>query len=105
MTTLQAIPTVYRGIQLRSRLEANVAFFLDELGLAWEYEPISFMLDDGTHYRPDFWIPEQRLWVECRGYTTPEGQWQKVQDRAVEQTAMARVMAEARLAQGDKATV
>ena len=34
-----AIPTTYRGIRMRSRLEARWAAFFDRLGWEWEYEP------------------------------------------------------------------
>jgi hypothetical protein len=35
-----AIPTLYRGIQMRSRLEAKYAILFDLLGLKWAYEAI-----------------------------------------------------------------
>lgn len=44
-----AIPTVYKGVQFRSRLEAKWAYFFDALGWQWEYEPI-----DLDYYIPDF---------------------------------------------------
>lgn len=72
----QAIPTQYRGVQFRSRFEANAAYLFDVLGLDWEYEPASFLLDDGTHYRPDFWLGEPNMWVECRGYKSEVGERQ-----------------------------
>lgn len=34
------IPTTYRGVRMRSRLEARWAAFFDALGWAWMYEPI-----------------------------------------------------------------
>ncbi|HLW03107.1 MAG TPA: hypothetical protein VKT82_30950 [Ktedonobacterales bacterium] len=74
--TPQAIPTLYNGIQLKSRLEADTAFLLDGIKCTWEYEPCSFLLPNGNHYQPDFWLPEQRAWVECRGYSTLEGEQQ-----------------------------
>lgn len=72
----RAIPTMYNGTQFRSRFEANTAFLLDGMRLSWQYEPISYMLDDGTHYRPDFWVPAQAMWVECRGYSSAKGERQ-----------------------------
>jgi hypothetical protein len=69
----KAIPTCYRGTSFRSRLEADAAFLFDRLGLGWEYEVHSFLLDSGHHYRPDFLIRHRALWVETRGYSTPEG--------------------------------
>lgn len=69
----QAIPTVYQGIEFRSRLEAQTAFLIASLGYEAQYEPVSLMLDDGIIYRPDFWVPELRLWVEARGYSNEKG--------------------------------
>lgn len=71
---VKSIPTVYRGVRLKSRLEADATFLLDRLDLSWEYEPQSFLLPNGTHYMPDFWVPAIKLWVECRGYESPHGE-------------------------------
>jgi len=46
-------PTVYKGIRMRSRLEASVAAFLDREGLPWEYERSAFA-DERRQYLPDF---------------------------------------------------
>lgn len=43
------IPTLYRGTQFRSRLEARWAAFFDSIGWPWAYEPI-----DLKGYIPDF---------------------------------------------------
>lgn len=50
-----AIPTVYRGIQFRSRLEAKWAWIFDRLGWQWEYEPI-----DLNGWIPDFVIQGEK---------------------------------------------
>lgn len=74
-----SIPTEYNGRVFRSRFEADTARRLDLGGFVWDYEPISFLLDDGTHYWPDFLIRSQpgqapcRIWLECRGYETAKG--------------------------------
>jgi hypothetical protein len=73
---MKAIPTMYKGVQMKSRLEADVAFLLDQMGCEWEYEPQSFLLNDGTHYLPDFRVGRLWLWVEARGYVTEKGQRQ-----------------------------
>lgn len=54
---------------MRSRLEARWARRLDELGLAWEYEPQVIRLGRGRSgcYLPDFWLPEQQAWLEVKG--------------------------------------
>jgi hypothetical protein len=48
-----ARPTLYSGVQMRSRLEASFAAHLDELGFSWEYEPICFASRKGQ-WLPDF---------------------------------------------------
>lgn len=47
--TIAAIPTEYRGIRYRSRLEARWAAFFDELGWSHTYEPF-----DLGRWSPDF---------------------------------------------------
>ena len=51
MSEVHAIPTVYKGIEFRSRLEAKWAVMFDQLGWPWEYEPVDF-----KGYIPDFHI-------------------------------------------------
>lgn len=55
---LRVLPTTYAGKRFRSRLEAKWAFFFDQLGILWEYEPDGFQLNDGTRYLPDFYLPK-----------------------------------------------
>lgn len=62
-----AIPTPYRGIPFRSRLEANYAATFDRLGIAWDYEQEGFTLTNGVNYLPDFHLPELNTWVEVKG--------------------------------------
>ena len=66
---MKAIPTIYNGIELKSRFEANVAYLFSQLSLKWQYEPTSFLLPEcGLHYMPDFYLPQVSLWTEVRGY-------------------------------------
>ncbi len=46
---MHGITTTYRGIRMRSRLEAKWAYFFDRLGWSWQYEPIDF-----AGWIPDF---------------------------------------------------
>jgi hypothetical protein len=70
---LAARPTRYRGIRMRSRLEASASAFLDRLGLDWTYEPECFA-DGDDQYLPDFGvkgvhvrgIPDCRLYLEVK---------------------------------------
>ena len=54
---LRARPTLYKGIQMRSRLEARMAGVFDRLGLPWRYEPRCFA-DENGQYLPDFLLGE-----------------------------------------------
>ncbi len=49
----RARPTIYRGTQMRSRLEARVAQWFDAHGVPWVYEPMCFA-DQRGQYLPDF---------------------------------------------------
>lgn len=51
----KARPTTYKGIEMRSRLEAGYAQFLDGILCEWEYEPQAFA-DPRGQYLPDFLI-------------------------------------------------
>lgn len=61
-------PTLYKGIRMRSRLEAWHAAWFDAHGLAWEYEPICFA-DETGQYLPDFRVavPDRFVYVEIKG--------------------------------------
>jgi hypothetical protein len=55
------IPTVYRDVQFRSRLEAKWAAFFDFLGWRWEYEPF-----DLAGWIPDFLLVDAGVLVEVK---------------------------------------
>lgn len=58
MNISKAIPTVYKGIQMRSRLEARWAAFFDFYQLKWQYEPF-----DCDGWIPDFLVETKREWT------------------------------------------
>lgn len=43
---MQAITTIYKNIQFRSRLEARWAVFFDTLNIEWKYEPLWDVIDE-----------------------------------------------------------
>jgi hypothetical protein len=62
-----AIPTVYRSIRFRSRLEARWASLLDLLKVEWEYEPFDLGKGKKTGYIPDFLIQLKKpTLLECK---------------------------------------
>lgn len=60
MPEIAAIPTMYRGVRFRSRLEARWACFFNSLGYRWSYEALEL-----TQYVPDFTIEEDRYDGNC----------------------------------------
>lgn len=69
--TIAARPTVYRGILMRSRLEATWAAAFDRAHIPWEYEPVAFAGRAGQ-YLPDFRFPpiglrSRVIYIEVRG--------------------------------------
>jgi hypothetical protein len=66
MQKIKAIETAYNGYRFRSRLEARYAVLFDTVGLKYEYEKEGFELDEGR-YLPDFWLPENKIWLEIKG--------------------------------------
>jgi len=54
---INPIETIYKGYRFRSRLEARWAVFFDALNQKWEYEREGYLLEDGSRYLPDFWLP------------------------------------------------
>ena len=52
-------------------IERELARLFDEHGIAWEYEPHTFVIDryaDGSvreAFTPDFYLPDLDLYVEC----------------------------------------
>lgn len=56
--TVAGIPTVYRGTNFRSRLEARWAAFFDLVGWPWVYEPF-----DAHGWIPDFLIRGKRSFL------------------------------------------
>ncbi len=63
------VPTLYKGIVFRSRTEARWAFFFDELGVHWDYEPEKYS-DGKTSYEPDFYLSDQDCFWEVKGEAT-----------------------------------
>ena len=51
----------------RSRWEANVARVFNFQGKKWVFEPQIFILET-TSYTPDFWLPDEKIFVEVKGY-------------------------------------
>jgi hypothetical protein len=66
MRQVASIPTWYRGVKYRSKLEARWALFFDFIDEPFEYESEGFDID-GEWYLPDFWLPSVRAWIEIKG--------------------------------------
>lgn len=63
----------HKGHVFRSSYEVRCADALDRKGIKWEYEPRRFDLGDCT-YLPDFYLPEQDVYWEVKGWLGPNSQ-------------------------------
>lgn len=63
---IKPIETVYNGYRFRSRLEARWAVFFDATGIPYEYEPEGFNTESGKKYLPDFYLPDNDIYVEVK---------------------------------------
>lgn len=63
---MKAIETDYNGYLFRSRIEARWSIVFNTLRVPFEYEKEGYHLKSGM-YLPDFWLPEQKYWVEIKG--------------------------------------
>jgi hypothetical protein len=66
VSQFQARPTVYKGIEMRSRMEAGFAAWLDQRHFDWKYEPDCFAGPKGQ-YLPDFGL----YGVDCQWLEAP----------------------------------
>lgn len=64
-TRIPARPTTYKGIQMRSRLEADYASALDRDGETWTYESKCFGGPDGQ-WLPDFTVGMHGIYTEIK---------------------------------------
>jgi hypothetical protein len=71
---MKGIPTYYRGVEYRSRLEARWAAFFGIIGWQYTYEPF-----DGDGYIPDFLIHgDYPILVEVKPAVLQEDYWEPV---------------------------
>lgn len=63
---IKPIETVYKGYRFRSRLEARWAVFFDAAGIEYEYEIEGFEKENGMRYLPDFYLPDEDMYVEVK---------------------------------------
>ena len=80
MSEMKAITTHYNGYKFRSRLEARWAVFFDEGCIRYEYEPEGFKLKNGLCYLPDFYLPEENMYVEIK--PPRESAWKDIEKAA-----------------------
>ena len=80
---MQAIRTMYAGIEFRSGLEARYAKFFDTVGIKWIYEPEGYQLSNGVCYLPDFYLPDSGQFFEVKGIMTQKDM-DKIEDLVYE---------------------
>jgi hypothetical protein len=78
-----SLPTRYRGVEFRSRLEVAWAIFFESCKIAWRYEPIHL-----RGYVPDFLLYEDTLLIEVKPTW-----WRSPEDHAIEKAAAQKIEA------------
>lgn len=73
---IQPIETKYNGYKFRSRLEARWAVFFETAGIRYEYEPEGFKTKSGLCYLPDFYLPDEDMYVEVKA--NRKGAWKEI---------------------------
>lgn len=71
-----AEPMWFRETYYRSKLEASWAVWWRIQGIEAQYEPITVTLENGEIYTPDFFLPEHKIWVECKSH----GAWNNLRE-------------------------
>ena len=71
-----AEPMWFRETLYRSKLEASWALWWRLHGIEAQYEPITVTLENGEIYTPDFFLPEYKIWVECKS----AGAWKNLRE-------------------------
>jgi hypothetical protein len=54
--------------------EANVVDYLNTNEIDFHWQPEVFKMPNGKTYRPDFYLPDQFVWVEIKGLMRPHSQ-------------------------------
>ncbi len=55
------------GVKLKSQQEVMIANWLTLNGIDWKYEQNYPHVENGKRYKPDFYLPDYRLWIEHFG--------------------------------------
>ena len=72
----------YNGVKLKGSWELLVAKWLDENNITWQHEvqTFSYKWNGDRTYFPDFYLPEEDLYIEVKGYKTDrdDAKWKSV---------------------------
>lgn len=101
MTDIKPIETIYNGYRFRSRLEARWAVFFDLMGIEYQYEPEGFDLGEGYRYLPDFYLPNEDVWVEIKGKQLSEIEREKIERFCIAKCDFANGGSKFRLLEGE----
>ncbi len=72
---IKSIPTEFKGVRFRSRLEARWAAFFEALNFDWRYEHEPVVVEEATElapnaktcvWLPDFWLADVNLYIEIK---------------------------------------
>lgn len=72
----------YKGVKFHGMWEVKYAKFLDDNGIVWRRPTEKFKYEfegKSSYYTPDFFLLEEKVYVEIKGYKTPkdEAKWRQ----------------------------
>ena len=56
----------YSNTVFKSSWEVEIAKFLDNHNISWQYEPKTFKMDNGHRYTPDFFLEDFNIFIEVK---------------------------------------
>jgi hypothetical protein len=59
-------------IGFKGSYEYKYVLYLDSKNIMWFYEPITFLLSEDMSYTPDFYLPQEDVFIDTKGYMYPE---------------------------------
>jgi hypothetical protein len=74
---IEAAKKSHDGCRFRSQVEARWAVFFDTLAIPYRYEPEGHGSGGGVCNLPNFWLPEQKFWLDIKDREPSEDEKQK----------------------------
>lgn len=81
---MKGLDTFFDGYNFRSRLEARWAAYFKYVGIRYSYEALGVEIEKGSKYLPDFYLPDQKAWVEVKFEALKPFSYEQAKDLVIE---------------------